>query len=168
MEQTSNQPIINNSLNSNLNVEVKEQPQSLNPSTPIEIKSLPHEQLLAALYFAWDGAERAQLDLFLIKDTAKQVKADQDLSGDKITLGVRKTEWNGGRGRIFQEYAKHELFGVVEQKENEVIYTDRKGVPIVIKLYDENECLKSFDIAFYRFETFNLPNPYSTFVEKYE
>ena len=127
----------------------------------------PVEQLLAALYFAWDAAERGQLDIFLIKDTAKQIKADQDLKGDSITLGVRKNEWTSGQGDIFRTFAEHEIGKPAKQDENEVIY-DCKGVPVIIKLYGENECLRSFDVVFYRYETFNTPNPYDLFVSKYE
>ena len=136
-------------------------------ATEPQLKSFPHEQLLAALYFAWDGAERAQLDLFLIKDTAKQVKADQELKGVSITLGARKNEWNSGQGRIFQAFAEHEIGGISTKTDEEVVY-DCKGIPVVIKLYDENECLKSFNPVFYHYETFNLPNPYELFVSKYE
>ena len=123
--------------------------------------------LLDALYFAWDAAERGQLDLFLIKDTARQAKADKDLVGDCITVGARKSEWISGQGEIFRTCADHVVGKAVKADENEVIY-EVNGVPVIIKLYDENECLKSFNPIFYRYETFNLPNPYDLFVEKYE
>ena len=128
---------------------------------------LPSEQLLAALYFIWDAAERGQLDIFLIGDTAKQVKADKDLEGDKITVGCRRNEWDSGQGRIAQTFIEHSLGTKAVEVDNEVVYISA-GVPIHIRLYEDNPTLKSFDIVFYRYETFNLPNPYTEFVEKYE
>ncbi len=174
MEQTSNQSNtfitqdLANSRSMDSSVQITAEIKEDGALKVIDIKKIfSHEQLLAALFFAWDAAERGQMDLFLIKDTAKQVKADKELSGDKITLGARKSEWNSGQGRIFETFAQHELGGVVSKTDEEIVY-DCKGVPVVIKLYDENEALKSFNPVFYHFETFNLPNPYELFIEKYE
>jgi hypothetical protein len=129
--------------------------------------SLPANELLQALYFIWDAAERGQLQMFLIGDTAKQVIANEDLKGDKITVGVRRNEWNSGQGRIAQTFMEHELGTKAVELDSQVSYKFR-GVPIIIKLYEENPCLTSFDVVYYGYETFNLPNPYKTFVEKYE
>lgn len=133
----------------------------------LSVEPVASEQLLAALYFIWDAAERGQLQVFLIKDTAKQVIAQEDLSGDKITVGVRRNEWDSGQGRIAQTFLEHELNAKAVEKDGEVIY-DCHGVPIIIKLYEDNPCLNSFDMVFYKYETFHLPNPYKEFVEKYE
>lgn len=162
MEQTLNQPI---PIEQDIKAVDEVRQQDTNYATVV--LDIPSEQLLAALFFAWDGAERAQLDIFLIKDTAKQVRAYQDLKGHNITLGVRKNEWNSGQGRIFQTFAEHEIGGISTKTDDEVVY-DCKGVAIVIKLYNENETLKSFNPIFYRMETFNLPNPFDLFVSKYE
>lgn len=133
-----------------------------------EISTYPHQSLLDALYFIWDAAERGQLQIFLVGDTAKQVINGGDLSGDYIAVGVRKNEWNSGQGRITQEFLSHEIpHGKIEFDDEREVYIYNE-VPIEVKLYDENPCLTSFDIVYYGYETFNLPNPYKTFVEKYE
>lgn len=134
-------------------------------------KTIPHEQLLAALYFIWDAAERGQLDMFLIGETAKQVKAGEDLQGEAVSVGVRRNEWDSGQGRIVKEFLSHELgihIDVYLKSTLEILSYKYQGVAINIKLYEDNPCLKSFDIVFYRYETFNLPNPYDEFVKKYE
>ena len=149
--------------------------QQINKSTlPIieELKIPPvahftSQLLLDALYFIWDGAERSQTQMFLIGDTAKQVREDEDLTGDKITVGIRRNEWFSGQGRIFQDFCKHELGGWENNNEVLVVYKFH-DVPIHIKIYDENPTLSSFDTVFYRYETFSLPNPYSVFKEEYE
>ncbi len=131
------------------------------------LRSFPSDQLLQALYFMWDAAERGQLQMFLIGDTAKQVKANEDLEGDEITVGVRRNEWDSGQGRIAQTFMEHELGVKAVEVDGKVTY-EYKGIPIIIKLYEENPTLQSFDIVYYGYETFNLPNPYKTFVEEYE
>lgn len=144
-------------------------------STPIDMPeneavstSYPHQKLLEALYLIWDAAERGQLQMFLVGDTAKQAIAQGDLSGDKITVGVRRNEWDSGQGRIAQTFLEHELGHKLVDIDNEVLIQDRAGTPISIKLYNENPYLESFDIIYYGYETFLLPNPYSEFVKEYE
>ena len=131
------------------------------------IKELDSQILLDALYFIWDAAERGQLQMFLIGDTARDVMANTDLVGDKITVGVRRNEWESGQGRIAQMFMEHELRSPMKVEPAMLTYT-YQGVPIVIKIYEDNPTLMGMDVAFYRYETFNLPNPYSLFKEKYE
>lgn len=159
MEMQVNEPIMTETTKISSNFVEKPQNPAVNLSS---------EELLNALYFIWDAAERGQLQMFLTGNTAKQVIAQEDLSGDKITVGVRRNEWDSGQGRIAQTFLEHELGHKMVDVDNEVIIKARNGVPIHIKLYDENPTLDSFDIVFYRYETFNLPNPYKTFLEKYE
>src|SRR5258708_960227 len=129
--------------------------------------SLPHEQLLAALFFFWDGFERASMNFFLIRDTARQVMADTNLSGDKLTLGIRRMEWNGGQARVFQAFMEHEQIKPIKKGEDYYLF-DYKGVPVYLYVYDENPCLDALDIVFYNNETFNTPNPFDAFCEKYD
>lgn len=128
-------------------------------------KSLPSDKLLEALYFIWEASDRGQLDMFLVGDTAKQVIAQEELSGDKITVGVRKNQWISGQGRIVRDYLQHELRRYIDERDPEFTY---QGVPIVIKQYEDNPCLQSLNPIFYKYETFHIPDPYKEFVEKYE
>lgn len=134
--------------------------------SPPLVVDLGHDKLLEALFFFWDGFERSSIDFFLIGDTCKQVKADKELSGDKLTLGVRRLEWDSGQGRVFEAFMEHEK--QTPLKKDDLLIYDFKGVPVFVYLYEDNPCLTGLDIVFYANETFNTPNPYNTFAEKYE
>jgi hypothetical protein len=133
--------------------------------TEEEEKKFETIELLQALYFIWEAAERGQLDIFLIGNTARQVLKDEDLQG-KVTLGVRKNEWVSGQGSIFRNYIIHTL-GHFDNTDKliEIIYMD---IPITIKIYDENPTLQGLDTVMYRYENFNLPNPFNDFAKNYE
>ncbi len=126
----------------------------------------PHEALLEALYFFWDAFERSNLYFFLIRDTAKQVIANRELEGDKLTLGLRRMEWQGGGDRIFNSMIQHEKVEV--EKHDDYILFHFKNIPVYLYLYDENPTLSSFDSVFYQMESFNTPNPFKEFDEKYD
>ena len=128
--------------------------------------ALTHSQLLAALLFFWDAFERSTLNFFLIRDTAHQVIDNVDLSGDSLTLGLRKMEVNGGQFRIFKDFITHEKVKVTEFEKGYLF--DYKGVPVFLYIYDENPCLDSLDIVHYAYETFNTPNPFKAFEEQYD
>lgn len=130
------------------------------------IINLPHEQLLKALFFFWDGFERSTMNFFLVKDTARQVIADDILTGDRLTLGIRKLEWNGGQQRIFKAFMEHERI-LPTRVENGLLF-NYFDTPVYLFIYEENPCLTALDIVFYENDTFNIPNPFSVFNEKYD
>ena len=142
-----------------------EQPKVEQPAQA-EKPSLTHEELLAALYFCWDAFERSTLNFFLIRDTAKQVKANGELSGDYLSIGVRRMEWNGGQQRILADFLEHEHIVLNETPEGLVFMY--KNVPIYLNVYEENPTLEGLDTVFYGNETFLTPNPLSLFEEKYD
>lgn len=136
----------------------------------IEITKIPEkvnspQELLEALFFFWDGFERATMNFFLVKDTAKQVIANKELSG-KLTLGIRQMEWNGGQQRIFKSFMEHEK--VLPTKMKNGLLFNCKGVPVELYIYPENPTLAALDITFYENDTFNIPNPFKEFCEKYD
>ena len=134
----------------------------------IETKiDLGHDKLLEALFFFWDGFERASMNFFIIKDTANQIIANVQLSGDKLTFGIRRNEWNGGQQRIFRAFMEHEKILPKKVNENCLLFT-YKEVPVYLYIYEENPCLDALDIVFYNNESFNTPNPFKTFCEKYD
>ena len=124
------------------------------------------DELLQALYFIFDAASRGQLGLFITGENAKQVKADADLQGDKLTLGIRRNEWTSGQGRIFSEFLLHYFQKDIKEEDGylNIVY---KGVPIAIKIYKENPTIIELNPVNYRYETFSLPNPLDEFLEKY-
>jgi hypothetical protein len=127
---------------------------------------LTHEQLLKALFFFWDGFERSTMNFFLVKDTARQVMADTQLSGDRLTLGIRKNEWVGGQDRIFKAFMEHERIphAIIEHG----FKFNYMGVPVYLYIYDDNPCLDALDIVFYENDTFNIPNPFKEFCDTYD
>ena len=132
---------------------------------PLTIK-LPHELLLKALFFFWDGFERSTMNFFLVKDTARQVMADQSLTGDRLTLGIRKNEWVGGQQRVFQAFMEHEKI-LPTRVENGLLFTYFE-VPVYLYIYKDNPCLDALDIVFYENDTFNIPNPFKEFCDTYD
>lgn len=126
-----------------------------------------HEQLLEALFFFWDGFERSTMNFFLVKDTAKQIIANSNLSGDKITLGIRRMEWQGGQQRVFKAFMEHEKILPKIKGKNLLVFS-YKDIPVHLYIYNENPCLTGLDVVFYGNETFNIPNPFTTFCEKYD
>lgn len=124
--------------------------------------NLPAQELLDALYFFWDGFERATMDFFLVKNTAKQVLLDADLKGDRLTLGVKKNEWRGGQARVFKAYMEHEKVMPQETTDKYMKFL-YKNVPVYLYVYDKHPTLDSFDMVFYRYESFNIPNPFQAF-----
>ena len=134
--------------------------------TSREVVNLPHELLLKALFFFWDGFERSTMNFFLVKDTARQVMADTELSGDRLTLGIRKNEWLGGQQRIFKAFMEHERI-LPTRVDNGLLFT-YFDVPVYLYIYDDNPCLDALDIVFYENDTFNIPNPFKEFCEQYD
>jgi len=130
------------------------------------LKKWETQDLLQALYFIFDAASRGQLGLFITGENAKQVKADADLQGDKLTLGIRRNEWISGQGRIFSEFLMHYFQKDIREEDGylNIVY---KGVPIAIKIYKENPTIIELNPVNYRYETFSLPNPLDEFLEKY-
>jgi hypothetical protein len=132
----------------------------------VEVVGLPHELLLKALFFFWDGFERSTLNFFLVKDTARQVRADKQLEGDRLTLGIRRNEWVGGQDRIFKAFMEHEKIPHAIMEHG--FRFKYMGVPVYLYIYDNNPCLDALDIVFYNNDTFNIPNPFDVFNEKYD
>lgn len=132
----------------------------------IKVADISHDKLLEALFFFWDGFERASMNFFSVKDTARQIKADQPLEGNSLTLGIRRMEWQGGQDRVFQAFIEHERIEH-EDFEHGIKYT-YKGIPVYLYIYDDNPCITTLDIVFYNNDTFNMPTPFDTFCEKYD
>ncbi len=128
--------------------------------------NLPHDKLLEALFFFWDAFERSSLNFFLTKETADQIKAGKPLTGDRLTFGIRKMEWNAN-GRILKGFMEHEKVIPKKLDGNTLLFT-YKYIPVYLTIYEDNPCITSFDVVFYNNETFNTPNPLSTFNEKYD
>jgi len=132
------------------------------PTPPVVVKKeIDTTKLLDALYKIWDAFERSNMQFFLINDTAKNAKANKDLKGDRVEIGVRKMEWLSGARRILDIYIQP-----TEETETEALYVF-DNVPVVMKILDDSDCIMSPDSINYRYETFKIPNTIEQFDKIY-
>lgn len=125
-------------------------------------QELFHERLLEALYWIWDAMERGNMNFFVIGDTADSVINNKDLSGTKITVGVRRLEWNSGAKRIVDAFATP-----LTETDDKVTY-EYEGVPVELYLFDDDPSITSPNQIIYHSEYFKFPNPYSKFQEVFQ
>lgn len=159
--KTVNQPVVEKQTpqiaNSDLVSEAKSRPQ------PIPDKFFNRTQseiLLQALYYVWDAFERSNVPFFLTGQTAEDAMANKDLSGEIVTVGVRRVEWVSGGGRVFRTF----MGEPISEDPGRATYR-YENVPIYIGIYDDHDCIIGTDSINYRYETFRVPNPYSTFTQ---
>jgi hypothetical protein len=126
----------------------------------VQIK-VSSEKLLNALYWIWDAFERANMPFFLVNQTAKDATNDHDLTGDKVEIGVRRLEWVSGGRRILDSFIQPIAEDTTKAEYN------HEGVPVIVHIYDDHDCIINTDSKIYRHELFKLPNPYSAFEQIY-
>ena len=78
--------------------------------------------------------------------------ADKELTGDRLTLGIRRNEWVGGQDRIFKAFMEHEKIPHAIMEHG--FRFKYMGVPVYLYIYDNNPCLDALDIVFYNNDTF--------------
>lgn len=131
-------------------------------------QAIDSQELLDALYWIWDAFERSSIPFFLIYQTYEDAKANHDLTGDKVEIGVRRNEWISGGRRIIDGFILP-----VTETDDEVIYHYKKvnssnqPILVIVHVYDDSPCIKSLDMIHYRYEEFYVPNTYKTFLEIY-
>lgn len=121
----------------------------------------PHEQLLKALYWVYDFMDRALINFFLVGKTAEAVLAKKDLFGDKITVGVRKLEWESGARRIVDSFVTP-----IKEEKYTVEY-EYERIPVILYVLEDDATIQSTDQQMYKSEFFKLPNPYEEFRKVY-
>jgi hypothetical protein len=129
-------------------------------NTKIQSTTNPDE-LLKALYWIWDVFDRCNVPFFLVNQTAKDVIAQRDLTGNKIEVGIRRNEWVSGGKRLIDAFATP-----TSETDNGATY-QFEGVPIFLYVYDTSDCIEQTDMVRYKYEQFKVPNPYSKFIEIY-
>lgn len=134
----------------------------INPEAVV-ISDYSHDQLLQALYWIFDAFERPAMPFFVIGDTAKSVLEHKELTGDKITVGVRDMIWLSGAKSIFDTYIQPK-----EVDGDKYTYIADNGVPVEVHVFKDDVCISSPDSKMYYNEVFQLPNPYSRFEEVYK
>lgn len=134
----------------------------VNESESVIKHDIPHERLLKALYWVWDAFDRSMVDFFLINQTYKDARKNKDLSGDKLEIGIRRMEWVGGGRRLLDTF-----MGLPLEETPTVARYEYEGVPVLLHIYDDSDCITALDSLVYAREIFKIPNPYSKFEEIY-
>lgn len=124
--------------------------------------SIEPQKLLNALYWIMDVFERSNMPFFLIGSTAEQAINGSELTGDRVTIGLRQMEWNGGSQRILTTIAPP------VSEDGDIIMFEHEGVPVEMRLFEDSSYITGLDSIHYRYEYFKIPNPYKEFKEKYE
>lgn len=124
--------------------------------------NLTHEQLIKALYWVWDGFDRALMGMFPVYSTAEDILQNKKLKGDSVHVGVRNAEWTAGSKTILDAF----LNTPIEKTKtyNKYIYED---VPVYIHIYEEDPCIINTNQILYENEYFKLPNTYSQFMDRF-
>ena len=122
----------------------------------------PEDQLLQALYWAWDGFDRVLMKMMPIYKTAEDILQNIYLSGDRVSVGVRKPEWVSGSVNIIRNFLGEPL----EKTETYEKYANpHNKVPVYIYILEDDPCLQGTNKIFYASEYFELPTPYSQFIK---
>lgn len=130
--------------------------------TPVVLKGFSHDKLLPALYWIWDGFDRALMGMFLVYKTADDVRSKLLLEGDSIHVGVRQLEWDSGSRPILDDY----LGKPVEITKDWAKYMF-ENVPIYVHIFEDDPCIVETDTVLYEQENFCLPNTYEQFIERF-
>lgn len=116
------------------------------------------QELESALFYVEELMERIQAPYVLLNKTAYQVKNNEWLQGDEITIGIQKNH--------FGPYTK-QLFNIVEPEVDvteDDIYITNHGAPIHIRIIHKKfEFFKNPDVVFYNYAQYLLPNPFNKY-----
>ena len=126
---------------------------------PEEVKfSFPHEKLLKALYFMFDLFSRANVNFFLLGNTAKCAKENKLLEGDSVTIGIRALDVQERSLGILEAFQRADTIN-----DSEIKYTI-DGVPVIVKIIRSSEPMfTNCDTFMYQYEFFSIPNPFDEY-----
>ncbi len=137
-----------------------DKPREIDHIKPLPKASFTHDQLLEALYWMHQIFERANMTLVLIKETGKAAQVDRELSGDGIYLAARALEWESSSRGVIDAMAPY-----AEETDELVTYKANNGVPVYIRICQDDYCISSPDQKLYMHEYVKLPNPFDRFEE---
>lgn len=127
------------------------------------------EELLSCLYFIFDAMERCGLDFFLVRQTARDAITNifGPLTGDKVTIGIRKNEWQNDQKDLLFPYFEQEHVETVSELPDSYSFKWR-DIPFTIFLYDDNPCLTALVDLVYQNENWKIPNRFDIFEAQYD
>ena len=83
---------------------------------------------------------------------------NKPLSGDQITVGIRKLEYGEHPFSIMQAFSQAEEFS-----ENGIKYSV-DGVPVIVRVVDSSDPMfQALNTVMYQHEFFNVPNPFDEY-----
>ena len=102
--------------------------------------SIPYGELLKTLYFLFDTFKPFGIQFFPVRQTAEDMIAGRELSGDQIDIGIRKNEWNDtSKFYIYHNFDNEHVETLSRNVEQEEYLKD--GVKIVFHIYSDNDCI---------------------------
>ena len=123
-----------------------------------------YDQLLQALYWIWDGFDRALMPMFLVYDTAESVLGKRLPEGNTIFVGVRNNEWTAGARTILYNFTGDPI---EKTPTHEVFKNPFNGVLINVYRFNDDPCILNTQTVMYEREYFQLPNTYEQFIERF-
>lgn len=139
------------------------------PTFPDEMpppEEIPHELQLRTLYFLYDAFQRAMIDWFLIRQTAKDAMSEHQLTGDHIEIGVRKSEWITGKEILFMFFGEEHVKTLKEETDYNIF--EYQDVPFTLRFYEDSEPLMALIPIQYEHETFLVPNQFERFEKEFD
>lgn len=128
------------------------------------------EELNAALYHVVDVCDRCLIPFILLDETARSIKQDDRLQGERITIGVRAADMTESatsslRTLASPTYDIHLGMDDFEELENGFMW-NFKGVPISIQVIKRRYgFINNPDYTFYWGEQYNTPNPFGVYMK---
>lgn len=115
-----------------------------------------------SLFFAQQVFERALCPFFPVNETARQIKYNEHLKGDKITLGVKESDLLSVK-HILPEAVRISGGRNIDIQDKK-IHIEYKEVPIEVRIITKHYRVLDFlDPVFYAYDTFYLPNPFDLY-----
>jgi hypothetical protein len=125
------------------------------------------DKLLTTLYFLYDAFERASLDFFLVRQTARDVINGKRLTTMPVTIGIRHNEWIGGNEELLLAYFEQEHVEMTEKADDHVTFV-YQDIPIMMHIYRDSDSVTALNSVAYEFETWKIPNQFERFEKEFD
>lgn len=148
------------------NIPVNQMPVTETVTAPVVV-DLGHDKLLSCLYFLFDAFDRAGMEFFLVKGTAKKAMNEDMLEGGHIDIGVRRLEWDNDQKDILFTYLQNEHIEEVSKLPDKLTLK-WNDVPFTINIYVDNPCITALIPIVYEHEHWKIPNRFDIFEKEYD
>ena len=122
------------------------------------------KQLRKALFNFHDLMERLTCPFMPLKKLAKQIREDSKLEGDKLTVGIKYSEWTPPRESMFNTLMIKRRTDVIETTKGYEFEMD--GVKVDMHIIKRKyKFFKNPQIRFFGVVEFLLPNPLDVYLK---